>query len=360
MDKKGWESFHTYLFLIFCPFLGKTLLFWVPAFFFLYGCAGREGLETDLSGSGWDDKNVLQTQNKPFLQDNGLSMEQLYILTYNDDLLRRLDAWQKYPHFPEGYQGIDSRTGKKHVVLCSNVHRGPFQWEDIQSYGHLSRLSFPLEEEDPQAPLCVQELKIAAGKEARPVTVALQPFLSEIRINRLEVDFSKTAYAGAALTDIKIYLTNLNAELSLVGNDFTTCRRIINHRGLSPEDMAGFRHPQMVSQRIGNIEDGQIISPGISLWAYPNTCPEETMGSPFTRLVIEGKIHGRTYWYPININRSLDGTGKGIERNFIYKYNITIRRSGSADPDLPVNLGMVETFLTTAPWKEKEEYSVGY
>ena len=75
-------------------------------------------------------------------------------------------------------------------------------------------------------------------------------------------------------------------------------------------------------------------------------------GTPFTRLVIEGKIQGETFYWPLDINKE-DG-GYGIGRNERYIYDITITRKGTKDPDSPVRKEDIDINFNVEKWNEKE------
>ena len=97
------------------------------------------------------------------------------------------------------------------------------------------------------------------------------------------------------------------------------------------------------------------IYPDINFLCYQNSPVEEGPGSPYTRLVIEGKIDSETYYWPITINPD-----NGMERGARYSYDILIRRKGVTDPDIPIDLSNAEIKLTIKPWIEKDDYTVGF
>ena len=86
--------------------------------------------------------------------------------------------------------------------------------------------------------------------------------------------------------------------------------------------------------------------------------------------MIEGKIQGETWYWPIDINRGWvgseggpgvgSGVCPGVESNRRYVFDVTIRGKGTKDPDTPVTAAMAETVLKAQTWKEKEEYFVGF
>ena len=77
------------------------------------------------------------------------------------------------------------------------------------------------------------------------------------------------------------------------------------------------------------LSDGSVEYGPVSLYCYPSDAAVESMGSPFTRLVIEGKSAGRICHYEFAINRGEDCGGEdnaGISRNCRYVYEIMLTR----------------------------------
>ena len=188
-------------------------------------------------------------------------------------------------------------------------------------------------------------------------------------LRSVSCDFSGKPYAGEQITDARVYLTNLNATCSLMPGEKETIERIINHKGLIQEDIKALKDSTLVVKHIGDF--GQVcIHPSASLMCYPNTSREESLGTPMTRLVIEGKIQGETWYWPLDINRNgADGVGAddsggvtdyGVGRNCRYVFDVTITGKGTKDPDRPVTREMAETIFKIEQWNEKEEYSVAF
>ena len=110
--------------------------------------------------------------------------------------------------------------------------------------------------------------------------------------------------------------------------------------------------------KIADKASGEAFHPNARFLAYPNTCGEETPGTPFTRLVIEATVDSDRYYWPININRSTSGEGNGVERNCMYTYDIVITRKGTDNPDIPVDISGTEINMEVSKWTEKEDYGV--
>ena len=68
--------------------------------------------------------------------------------------------------------------------------------------------------------------------------------------------------------------------------------------------------------------------------------------------MIEGKLNGITYYYPIVLEE--------LERNCCYSLDVTIKRPGSTDPDSEVEKGTILATLTVQDWKVLPETSVEF
>ncbi|MGN0189075.1 MAG: hypothetical protein ACI395_06125 [Candidatus Cryptobacteroides sp.] len=346
----------------YCHFIHKTNFFrWVltiayiafgyPALF--YGCSSPAAVEVP----GGEVSVIRLVNHEGGSSDDGLS-NNTDVFVFNDDALKRLDSYQKI-----GQDGgvIASRSGDKIVVAVSNALTGG--WTDIYSYEGLSSVSVLLEDEDPDKPVGVGAVRIRAGS-GEAVEIRMRRLLAEIRLTGLRTDFFGTEYEDEPLTDVRAYLTDVNGSCRIVRDSCAPPGVIVNPGRLDELSLSGFRHRELVLRELGDVgRDG--LEEDVSLFCYPGDHPEDSPGSPFTKLVIEGKIRGHTYYYPLVINRGgvlgtvfwedgADGElGAGIRSGRTYCYDITICRSGTDDPDIPVEGGMVRINGKIVGWEEK-------
>ena len=198
--------------------------------------------------------------------------------------------------------------------------------------------------------------------------MTLEPLLTRIRVNSLCCDLHSTSYESESLKNVSVYLTNVCGRYPFFGPPPESPASILNYGKLSEEDVAGLAEPGML--HCGKIipEVGtSAVFPDISLYCYPSSCSEESLGSPFTRLVIEGELAGRKTYYPIDINRpatsvSLSGVadGQGVMRNIIYSFDITLTRKGVPSPDIAIDSGDIRYRISLAPWETKDERVIPY
>ena len=275
-------------------------------------------------------------------------------LVFNDDQLQRLDCYQCFENIVEGEQLVGSCSGNKILLLCANLQWDKDNWIQYNSFKKACSLKADLEEEDRDFPVMSAISHITAGEAT---DMKLERISSEVELRSISCDFTGKPYAGETITDAKVYLTNVNARCSIIPQEDESLERIINHRGLIEPDIRAFKDTSMIFGSLPEITSTRFY-PDITLLCYPNTSSEESIGSPFTKLVIEGKIQGETWYWPLAINRELPNIG--IERNRRYIYDITIRSKGTKDPDMTITSEMTDIKFEAQTWKEKEEYCVSF
>lgn len=330
--------------------LGKTLMGTLPAIF--YGCTAE-----DLAPSAWAVAEEVRLNLTKSIADQ--EIESLDIFIFKDDDLRLLDCYQRVEKPAEWNGGITSSPGEIIVSVCANSGILPDEWPLIRSRGALGNIKASLENERRNTPVMSGEMHLIADNRHPDISeISLRPLVSEIYLRSICCDFKGKAYEGYPITDVRIYLTNINAECGILENTVKNPERILNSGKLRQEDLDGFNDPGLIYLELEEELDRAWTKPEARLWCYPSNPKNDTPGSPFTRLVIEGKVGGTTYFWPININRGEDGNG--VERNMRYIYDIRITGKGSTDPDVPVDADNMVIKMRTERWEEKENYTVGF
>ena len=330
--------------------LGKILMGILPAIF--YGCTAEE----TASSAGTVTEEVRLNLTKSI---GNQDLRSLDIFVFKDDDLRLLDCYQRVEKPGEWNGGITSSPGDIRVSACANSGVLPNEWPVIRSRGSLGNIKASLENESRQSPVMSGEIHINAHDGHQDASdISLRALTSEVYLRSICCDFKGKAYEGESITDVRIYLTNINAECGLFDNTIANPGRIINSGMLNEGDLEGFKDPGLVFLKLEDEIDRAWAKPEARLWCYPSNPKKDTPGSPFTRLVIEGKVGGTTYYWPININRENDGNGVG--RNMQYIYDIRITGKGSTDPDIPVEAGNMDIKMRIERWDEKENCDIGF
>lgn len=324
----------------------KTLFCLLPA---LFSCC-----KTDLSKKLMVEETPLDLKIKSSTHAGYLD-----IFAFNDDMLMQLDSYQRVEEYRNGSIDIRSQNGDKIIFACANSGKDTYDWAEINSMDALNAIEVTLDKESRAYPVMSGWNKATAGQK-ESCEICMTPLRSEIYLRYLRCDFSENGDSEIRIRNAKVYLTNVNAQCSIMSDIITKPKHIINAGGPDYEYMNEMKSPDILMQKIpGAIgKDRQKVD--ISLLCYPNECKTEGPGTPFTRLVIEGDINGQTYWWPININRGKSTSEPGIHRNRRYTFDITIKRKGTADPDQVIEIEDARIDMEVDTWKEKDNYAITF
>lgn len=324
------------------PILGKLLII-VPVS--ICGCSRMLPAEVPISVGV-----MMKIQNSSTLVSECSTLD---IFTFENDRQQRLDSYQRHDRISSAEIGVTSTGGNKIVFVCADGQRSRYDWKDIKSYSSLGDVHCTLDKESLDQRVMTGEAEIKAGESDLRLT--LSPLTSEIVLEAIYCDFSGTPYSSSVIKDAKVYLTNVSASCPLLYTEGSRPTRIINSGMLMASDLRNFKSQDIIVQHIADILGRDTIFPDIKLLCYPNPGNGESPGCPDTKIVIEGKIEGETYYWPIRINKE-----KGIEKGCRYYFDICIRRRGVTEPDIEFEPESAVIQIRIRPWEEKDEYIVGF
>ena len=253
-----------------------------------------------------------------------------------------LDAYQQV-------SGLDSRTGvyalsgsgDRQMAALSAEPGNLGAWTDILTYGSLEKVLFSLDEEEPQRPKLFGESFLEDAR-SRIIFLKLQTMLCSIRIRSVCADFSGHPYAGALFQNDKLYLINAGVECRPFSKDAQGPVSWMNQGCLDSTAVTRLPHPEMLLQEgYGMVGKNRILQEK-TFYCYANPAAEEGLGTPITRIVLEGSIDGITCYYPISLPAMAPGA--------CYQLDLTLTRMGSPDPDIPVESGTVIVHTQILPW----------
>lgn len=331
--------------------IGFFLLSSLPAF---YSCSN---INEDHTETEWSQLTDIQVSTKAANAYNSLD-----IFFFNDDKLRKLDSYQHYDNVNMGADVVSaSRAGKRIVVAVANYAGDLDGHNSISSYDDLSKLHSELKNDNPEFPVMCGECKISAGREDQ-CSIHLEPLLARIVLSSISCDFHSKVYSGEYLTDVKVYLTNVSGRFPLTGTEPEQPGSILNYGRIMQADTSDFVAGNLIFKKIPSDIGASVIFSELELYCYQNTIATESLSTPFTRLVIEGKLQGETTYYPININRAdwYNGQREGVEKNREYCFDITLTRRGVSDPDTAIDLSYVNCMFKIKPWTDKDNHTITY
>ena len=292
-----------------------------------------------------------ETVSITFKSAGGLPVSHLDIFFFNDDALARLDAYQRIPWTGEATVRCASTAGAKRIVAIANVEEKDLVWSDVHSYEGLQKHLSDLRKEDPEHPVMSGETALLAGYD-RKASIVLEPLMSRVELQSLRIDFTGRSYEGETLKNVKVYLINVSGCCETTRQEGFTLTDLLNQGCLDEHLDEQMARPEMLWQPIGEEVGPAGVTPGISLFCYPNGTAHEGAGRPFTRLVVEGKVLDNTYYYAVNL--------PAMMRNTRYQVDMTLTRLGTTDPDVAAEGGMVTVRCVASPWNEKTPATVRF
>jgi hypothetical protein len=171
----------------------------------------------------------------------------------------------------------------------------------------------------------------------------------------VKTSFAGTPWEGASLQNVKVYIINAAGDKLYHNGADQSTPTVLNSKKMVEADVNASAMTGMLKDDIQtNISDAGYNTLH-SFYCYENVIDAETDVKRFTKLVIQADLNGKTYYYPISINR--EGFGyessnghMGVKRNTSYAVNVTILRPGSLDPDTPVEHAALKTSLNVVNW----------
>ena len=314
----------------------------IPAVFF--SCTMREGLpQKDI-----DSKVICNTTTKVLLQEAEILTLDAFVFEEKG----KLECYQRVES-PDKICEIASGSGEKQLLLVANSDKDIYEWAEIKSLALASDIYSDLEDETCAHPMMTSLQTITAGQDT---SVDLLPLRCEIILRSLRCDFSGKPYQDESLTDIKIYLTYVNASCSILPPQRILPLRIIGAGILDKQQLNCFREKGIIWSEIDESVGKEAVQINRSLFCYANEPVEESIGSPFTRLVIEGSIGGNTYYYPIKINSRKGGIARGCR----YVFDVILTKTGATEPDGELTEEDMEIKMEVMKWREKDWYTVSF
>lgn len=268
------------------------------------------------------------------IPSKGTEIRRTDVFFFSDDSLSRLDAFQRFDG-PGAVISASSTVGEKRAVAVANYPGDKYVWSNVNSLESLSEMRMCIKDEDISAPVMTGQFK-SAGTPLSEASVRLTPLLSMVRLHSIRCDFSGRPYAGSRLDSVRVYIVNASASSALLCDGPPV--EYLNMGGLDDDSP-----PCLKAAMSGKVGMGKVY-PDIRLYCYPNSSKEDILGSPFTRLVVEGRMDGHIYYYPVNLT--------GLVRGECLSVDLVLTMTGSDSPDTPLSRGECEPAFDIIPWQD--------
>ncbi len=246
---------------------------------------------------------------------------------FSSEELKRLSDLQVY-----------TTLGKKMIYIVANSHRE--NWAGINNRVLFEQQMAYLKDEN------VKNFTMTGSAQVEMTTFSTVPITIKRMVARIKLLSVRTAFAGSVyqgipLTDVKAYLINVQGAKYIynnTGNDIS----ILNNGEYVESDVLSCAMDGIISDNLTDSINDEGYNVSHYFYCYENEYTEEENGKKFTKLVIEGKLNGTTYYYPIPI--------KGIIRNHCYTISVTISKPGSVNPQIDVEKGILGSPITVTDW----------
>lgn len=201
------------------------------------------------------------------------------------------------------------------------------------------------------------------------LTIAVERMAAAVVLNSITNDFDAAAYRGEDVFRLKqIYLYNVAAQINFAGDRLAAAlnpEQWINKASLESDAGKLSLTRDIISDNAATVGiDERVINYGSAhkhstphtFYSYANECAfseEETWNQRAAVLIVEAEIMQggsyETYYYPIKITP----TG-GLEANKKYCVDLVIHRSGSTNPNKPVEFASCTPTITVRDWTTVE------
>ena len=221
---------------------------------------------------------------------------------------------------------------------------------------------------------------MSANDEANVTTslslsLPLKRIVSKVVIEKIVRDFTNEDYAAIPLTIKRIYMSNVVGDSDFGGENGGTVWYnrwgIVDDSQHQPAEVSTLIMASGINTSLPN--NGTYSIPH-TFYVFPNSTTTDAYGATMngdekvwtprhTRLVVECDYNGNTCYYPITLPHSNDPNNPGtLEGNMVYKIGqLTLKRPGSTDPDIPqdeVSSEVPCTFkITIAAWDGGTSYT---
>ena len=253
-----------------------------------------------------------------------------------------LDGYRKFTAAELGSLSnleIQTTTGKKMIYAVANSHRA--SWKGINTRKLFEEQTALLVNDN------VKNFIMVGGSEAQlqlatNVSFTIKRLVARVAVTSIKTAFAGGPYEGMSLSDVKAYLIHVQGSKLIyngTGDNFV----VLNNGKYVEADAKSCAMGGMIYDELGSsVSDAGYKTPHY-FYCYENPLEKEQNGNKFTRVGIEAKLNGTTYYYPVVL--------KGIVRNNCYSVDVTIKRPGSLDPNVDVEKGTLMATVAVQDWK---------
>lgn len=217
-------------------------------------------------------------------------------------------------------------TGQKEIVVLANA-------PDMQAYVSLSGLKAArsrLEHNSPGA-LVMEGSTVVNLTSSSSVTVQLKRMVAKVRLKKITLDFESDVYAGKEFKFVSAYLINVPADKKYL-------TEVSSAQDTAPTEwynklgyLSNSIYDQILRDDVNQSISGEYVKEHV-FYCYPNPYLTDNYSSTWserpTRLVVEAKLDGVQYFYPISLPE--------LKQNTVYDVSLIVTRPGKTDVNAEV------------------------
>ncbi len=290
--------------------------------------------------------------------DNYINKLEIFIFNAGNDKFGTLDSYAKFDNNELDEIKVKATTGEKFIYVIANSPNT--DWAGVNNHDKFKKEIVSITTDNLKNFIMTSYVACTL-QPTTSLTLALTRMAAKIELQGIKTSFAGGPYAGCKLENVKAYLINVHSAKHYFDGKIDN-PVVFNYKMAKPEDINSCTMNGMLYDVINkSIDDSGYTTPHF-FYAYENMIQFEQNDNFYTRLIIQADLNGTTYYYPININQENSGYVQenghyGVKRNTSYKYNVTIFRPGSTDPNIPLEHGIANFTLNVINWYTTNNFS---
>ena len=236
---------------------------------------------------------------------------------------------------------ISCTSGEKTIYVVTNCGES---LKNIKTLSELESTGIDIADTRSNALPMVQKRTVSLPSE-EPVTFTVKRLQSRVILECITFDFLTQALKSADITLVKVFLNHVPKKNTLKNDDSYTPDAWYNNDGYMESGLSEDLSKMFRDNVDSKAENGVSYTSIHAFYPMPTIKSTKTM-----HLVIECKIDGTVYYYPIEV--------PGLKANESCTVtNLKIKRRGSDDPDEPVSFEDIEyEVVKVADWDTTHDY----
>lgn len=250
---------------------------------------------------------------------------------------------------------LTSKTGEKQIYAVANAHNDALQ--GVKSLTDFSAACSKLKDENLESFVMTGHISKRLDDVA-DVTIPVHRLVARIVVESIRTSFTGTRYQGQLLSNVSLFLTNVKSQASYATGEGKS--PLFNEDKEENNDLAMANMLSDDLQGVVICDDGYETSHYFYCYENASSDPESD-DNKYTRLVIKADLDGKTYYYPVQINRegfgwkvgnseNVTDSHKGVKANCSYSINVIIKGRGASTPDGDVAKDEITVDIKPRDW----------